>query len=222
MKIIVINGSNRKNGATALVLNEIGYILKEHPDVDIHFYHVADMDLKFCIGCCRCYETGRCVFNDDIEQLSLDIESADGIIIGSPTYASNVSGQIKVIIDRGHFIMEQLLRGKYAISVATYENYGGRDTSKILNKLLAYSGAQISGNILLKTPFSTNPLDNPNFKTFLLKSADKLYDDIQKKQSHVLQRLKHMAIFQLGIKPFVLKKGENYTGVINHWNHKNI
>ena len=43
-----------------------------------------------------------------IENLSKNIETADGIIIGSPTYASNVSGQMKVLIDRGHFVIEQL------------------------------------------------------------------------------------------------------------------
>lgn len=64
----------------------------------------------------------------------------DGIILGSPTYAGNVSGQMKVIIDRGHFVMEQLLYGKYAISVSTYENYGGGDTSKIINNVTTYSG----------------------------------------------------------------------------------
>ena len=68
----------------------------------------------------------------------LIIETADGIIIGSPTYASNISGQMKVIIDRGHFVIEQLLFGKYAISVSTYENYGGKDTAKILNRLFCY------------------------------------------------------------------------------------
>lgn len=61
---------------------------------------------------------------------------ADGIILGSPTYVSNVSAQMKVIIDRGHFVIEQLLYIKYAISVATYENYCGKNTSKVLNRLL--------------------------------------------------------------------------------------
>ena len=109
MKIIIINGSYRKNGATALILHEMYKKLGTYPNVEIQFYNVADLNLKYCVGCCKCYENGKCIFNDDIENLSKNIETADGIIIGSPTYASNVSGQIKVLIDRGHFVIEQLL-----------------------------------------------------------------------------------------------------------------
>lgn len=67
--------------------------------------HVSDLSLQYCVGCGSCYKTGACIYKDDIENLSLSVADADGIIIGSPTYASNVSGQMKVIIDRGHFVM---------------------------------------------------------------------------------------------------------------------
>lgn len=162
MKIIILNGSYRKNGVTALILNEMYQKLEAYPNVEVQFFNVADFNLKYCIGCCKCYKNGKCIFDDVVEKLSKNIETADGIIIGSPTYASNVSGQIKVIIDRGHFIMEQLLSKKYAISVSTYENYGGKDTVKILNRLLSYSGAGISNSLVIKVPFSTNPLSSLN------------------------------------------------------------
>lgn len=71
--------------------------------------HVSDLSLQYCVGCGSCYKTGACIYKDDIENLSLSVADADGIIIGSPTYASNVSGQMKVIIDRGHFVMEQVV-----------------------------------------------------------------------------------------------------------------
>ena len=109
MKIIIVNGSHRKNGATAQILQEIYEQLKKYPDVDVQFYHVSDMELKYCVGCSSCYKTGVCIYKDDAEKLSLEMENANGVILGSPTYASNVSGQMKVIIDRGHFVMKQLL-----------------------------------------------------------------------------------------------------------------
>ena len=86
MKIIIINGSYRKNGATALILHEMYQKLGTYPNVEIQFYNVADLNFKYCVGCCKCYENGKCIFNDDIENLSKNIETADGIIIGSPTY----------------------------------------------------------------------------------------------------------------------------------------
>lgn len=164
MKIVIINGSHRKNGATALILNEMYKELKKHSDVEIQIIHVSDLSLQYCVGCGSCYKTGACIYKDDVEKLSISIADADGIILGSPTYASNVSAQMKVIIDRGHFVMEQLLHGKYAISVTTYENYGGRDSAKILNKLLLYSGAKICASIALRNRFNKNPMEDIRLK----------------------------------------------------------
>ena len=217
MKIIIINGSHRKNGVTALILHEMYQKLETYPNVEIQFYNVADLNLKYCVGCCKCYKNGKCIFNDDIEKLSENIETADGIIIGSPTYASNVSGQMKVIIDRGHFAIEQLLFGKYAISVSTYENYGGRDTARILNKLLYYSGATISNSLVIKTPFSSNPLSNHQTNNAVNNAAHKFYKDIHNQKKYLFQIIRHFIIFQFGILPFVRKKGNEYQGVVAKW-----
>ena len=222
MKIIIVNGSYRKNGATALILNEMYQQLKEYNDVDVEMIHVADLELKFCSGCCICYKTGECIHKDDIENISLKIANADGVILGSPTYAGNVSAQMKVIIDRGHFIMEQLLYGKYGISVTTYENYGGRDSAKILNKILLYSGAAISGTIISRNQFNSNPLEHSHLRKYIQKIVKRFYDDISGKRKYILQSIRHFIIFQIGIKPFVLQKGSQYEGVINYWRKRNI
>lgn len=211
MKIIIINGSHRKNGVTALILHEMYQKLESYPNVEIQFYNVADLNLKYCVGCCKCYKNGKCIF-----------ETADGIIIGSPTYASNISGQMKVIIDRGHFVIEQLLFGKYAISISTYENYGGKDTAKILNKLFCYSGATISKSLTIKTPFSSNPFSNPKIHNIVNKATDKFYKDIYRQKTYLYQKMKHFIIFRFGILPFVSKKGNEYQGVIAKWKKHNI
>ena len=217
MKIIILNGSYRKQGSTALILYEMCLAFKKYPDVELEFYHASDLNLKYCIGCCKCYETGTCIFNDDIEYLSEQIEKADGVIFGSPTYAGNISGQMKVIIDRGHFVMEQLLCGKHAVSVATYENYGGPETLKILNRLYSYSGAQISGSILYKSLFSCSPSMTTSLKKRIHLTAEKLYKDIKLQRTHLFQYIRHRIIFCLGIRPFAIRKGDKYAGVVRHW-----
>lgn len=222
MKIVIVNGSYRKNGATALILNEICQQLKKYSDIDVQMIHVADLSLKYCVGCGSCYKTGECIYKDDMENLSLLIADADGVILGSPTYASNVSGQMKVIMDRGHFVMEQLLYGKYAISVTTYENYGGRNSSKILNRLLLYSGAKISGMIVSRNKFNSNPLKDIRLKENIEKVVDRFYRDVVGKRKYMLQSIKHLIIFRIGIQPFVMKKGLQYDGVIKHWKKRNI
>lgn len=222
MKIIIINGSYRKNGATALILHEMYKKLGTYPNVEIQFYNVADLNLKYCVGCCKCYESGKCIFNDDIENLSKNIETADGIIISSPTYASNVSGQMKVLIDRGHFVIEQLLFRKYAVSISTYENYGGKDTSKVLNRLLSYSGATISNSLFIKVPFSANPLSDSKTQNRVNRAMDKFYNDIYKQKPYLCQKIKHFIIFRFGIFPFVIKKGSQYQGVVSKWKKQGI
>ncbi|MBQ3543625.1 MAG: flavodoxin family protein, partial [Lachnospiraceae bacterium] len=143
-------------------------------------------------------------------------------ILGSPTYASNVSGQMKVIIDRGHFVMEQLLYGKYVISVTTYENYGGMDSAKILNRLLSYSGAKISGTIVLQNKFNLNPLEAIRLKERIEKVVYRFHRDVVAKRKYMFQSIKHLIIFRIGIQPFVMKKGSQYDGVITHWKKRNI
>ena len=222
MKIVIVNGSYRKNGATAIVLNEMYMELKKHSNVEVQMIHVADLSLQYCVGCGSCYKTGTCIYKDDVENLSLCISEADGIILGSPTYASNVSGQMKVIIDRGHFVMEQLLYGKYAISVSTYENYGGRDTAKILNKLLLYSGAKICGSIVLRNRFNENPMEDIRLSQRVEKVVNSFYGDIVKRRRYMIQSLIHFIVFRVGIQLFVKRKGVEYEGVIKHWKNNNI
>lgn len=217
MKIVIINGSPRKNGATAGMLRAMEDRLAER-GAKTEFFNICDMDISPCMGCCSCYKTGRCFIEDDGEKLSAEIAASDGIIIGSPTYASNVSGQLKQFIDRGHFVIEQLLYGKYAVSVATGENYGSRDTSAILNKLLKYSGAMLSGKIICDLPFGSEVTKKA--RTRANRAADRLFADISLKKTYFFQSLVHKIIFNAGIKPFVERKGESYGGVVTKW--KNI
>ena len=217
MKIVIINGSPRSDGATAAILHGIEKELRSL-GVDVEFYDLGTLDMNQCKGCCACYRTGSCFMDDDAEKISRAIAEADGLILGSPTYAGNVSGLMKLLIDRGHFVIEQLLKGKYCVTVATGENYGSRDVGKILEKLVLYSGGQLSDRVVIDVPFNSIRTESP----IGLSSASKLYRDISRKREHPTQILLHRIIFTFGIKPFVLKKGELYTGVTDRWREAGI
>lgn len=212
MKIIIINGSPRKNGLTAGILHTIEDRLTQK-GAQVSFIELSELDMKPCRGCCSCYKNGGCIFKDDAEKLSDEIDAADGLVIGSPTYASNVSGILKTFIDRGHFVIEQLLIGKYAVSVATGENYGSGDTGRVINKLLSYSGADISAKIVQNAAFNSGRFDREKAE----RAADRIYDDISKGSKHIFQRIIQKMIFTAGIRPFVIKNKENYSGVISRW-----
>ena len=217
--ILLINASPRKHGTTATILHYISHQLNTQ-NITTKLVHVADLNLQYCVGCFQCYQTGNCIYNDDIEALSYQILKSDGVVIGSPTYASNISGQLKTIIDRGHFIMEQLLYNKYSMSVITYENYGGKTASIILKRLLCYSGSYVAASLAIKNTCSRNPLDDPHIKNCILKKTQKFSQHIVKKRRFPFQSLKHFLIFNFGIVPFVRKKGSSYSGIVNAWNKK--
>ena len=222
MNIVIINGSPRKNGATATILHMMEEKLLQKEDAFVEFVDISNLEMNPCQGCCSCYKTGHCYMKDDAEKLSDKIAAADGLIIGSPTYASNVSGQLKQFIDRGHFVIEQLLHHKYAICVVTGENYGSSETNSILTKLLKYSGAKLSGKITYNLPFNQNPSSNYRVTKKVCCLTDKMYSDIKQHKKYLFQYIIHKAVFDIGIKPFVIRKGESYKGVLCRWKNSGI
>ena len=214
MKIVIINGSPRQNGLTAGILHHLERCLTEQ-GADIEFYDLSKLKISQCRGCCACYTTGRCSMNDDAEMLTHAIEKADGLILGTPTYASNVSGYMKLLIDRGHFVIEQLLTGKHCITVTTGENYGSKDASKILKKLVLYSGGYLVRNIVINAPF--NSVISRSSEKHAEASAQALLRSIKGRKNYPFQSLFHRIIFSFGIRPFVKKKGEKYLGVVAKW-----
>ena len=216
MKIIILNGSSRVNGITATILHRLEYYLLES-GVHVSFYNLGIQNISHCTGCCSCYKTGHCHIKDDAELISDDIQKADGIIIGSPTYASNVSGIMKDMIDRGHFVIEQALNGKHCITVATGENYGNADTSKVLNKLVLFSGGYLSSKFIIKASFSNHYAVTDRLDKKCRRSSQRLLYRISNQKQPIFQSIIHVVIFNFGIKPFVKKKGSAYNGVIEKW-----
>jgi len=223
MKIVLINASPRKNGATAKILNGFAYNLSAKSDVEIANISLSDLKLDFCLGCCMCYKNGFCHIDDDADMLSERISSADGVIIGTPTYVSNIPGQLKTFIDRGHFVIEQLLKGKYTMGVVTYENVGGRSALNALKKLFIFSGAKRFDKFVVKLSFNSNPIENPRIMNAIRSKSENLYMAITKKKAPtILCAVINSFVFNFGIKPFVLKKGDQYSGVKKHWETRSI
>lgn len=217
MKIIVINGSPRTNGMTASILHSVESELISQ-GIDVEYYNLTDLDIGHCQGCCSCYMTGHCFIKDDAELLSEKIRQSDGLVLGSPTYASNVSGLMKDFMDRGHFVIEQLLTGKYCITVATGENYGCKNTLKILDDLIIYSGGSLCGHISLKAQFNSKEVLPENTRLIIRKAACR----VAAEKKNTLQILYHRLIFSIGIKPFVRRKGKLYRGVTERWSGMKI
>lgn len=217
MKIIVINGSPRTDGVTASVLHSVESELITR-GIDVEYFNLTDLDIGHCRGCCSCYMTGNCFIKDDAAWLSERIRRSDGLVLGSPTYASNVSGLMKDFIDRGHFVIEQLLNDKYCITVATGENYGFKNTLKVLDDLIIFSGGILCGHVSLKAPFNSKEIMSKKTRKLIIKATCKM----AAKKKNSFQVLYHKLIFDIGIKPFVKRKGKLYRGVTERWSDMQI
>lgn len=219
MKILIINGSSRENGTTGQILSRIkAYLIEMVANVEIEYINLGKIDMVFCSGCHTCYKTGQCYIKEDgIENLSQMINECDGVIFGSPTYASNVSAQFKTLIDRGHFVFEQLLRDKACFSVVTYRNYGGRKAKKVINDLIRFSGGAVSCQCLVKAGRNDNAINKKQNEQIEILCRKFLLKTKQKNPLSFIEKIFIWAVFNIGIKPYVFKNNLQYKGVINRW-----
>ena len=100
MKILVINCSPVRNGATAEIVNIVSsYMEKEN---EVKSICIDDYNIQFCKGCRTCHQTARCILKDDTTKLISEYEWADKIISVSPSYWADIPGQFKVLdVHRG-------------------------------------------------------------------------------------------------------------------------
>ena len=123
MKIIAFNGSPRLRGNTELLLDEAVRGAKEK-GADVTVYRLHAMNLKPCMNCGKCDNTGRCVIEDDMQKVHEAIRSADRIIVASPIFFFSVSAQTKIMIDRCQAFWAQKYVHKKPIPAGPYGRKG--------------------------------------------------------------------------------------------------
>lgn len=119
--VIALVGSPRKGHTRALV-EQLGARLRALGDVRLEVVQLGDVDLRPCRGCYNCQSRGelRCPLRDDLAALVARMRAADGVILASPTYTSNVSGLMKTFMDRMAWAAHRPpFLGKPAVLVAT-------------------------------------------------------------------------------------------------------
>lgn len=114
-KVVAIMGSPRKNGNTSNLINEI---IKgaEKSGAETKLFNLIDMNIKPCQACYYCRKHEGCLIKDDMQGLYESIKYADAIIIGSPIYMFQITGQMKQLIDR----LYPLLSGENGIYQLRY------------------------------------------------------------------------------------------------------
>ncbi len=104
MKIVVLNGSPRRGGVVSQMLGHVAAHLPEQCRAEEFFVH--DLQVKPCTGCMRCRTLGRCVLpEDDAHRVAELLRDADALVVGSPCYWGNMTGELKVLFDRVVYVM---------------------------------------------------------------------------------------------------------------------
>lgn len=99
MKVLTINGSPHINGCTDRALKEVEKTLAEN-GIECYRVNVGTLDVRGCIACYTCRNTGKCVFDDIVNKTAPIFAECDGIVVGSPTYYAGCNGQLLAFLDR--------------------------------------------------------------------------------------------------------------------------
>ena len=90
MKVLMINGSPRKDGNTAAALREMEKVFAEE-GIETEILHIGNKPIRGCIACNACSQKGCCVFDDAVNEAAPKFEACDGLVVGSPVYYASAN-----------------------------------------------------------------------------------------------------------------------------------
>ena len=143
MKVLLINGSPRKDGNTAIALNEMIKVF-ESQGIETELLHIDGKDIRGCIACGKCRQLGHCVFDDIVVQASQKLAEADGLVVGSPVYYAAANGTVVSFMDRLFYSNSADLRMKVGAAVSVARRGGQTTTFDQLNKYFTISGMPVA------------------------------------------------------------------------------
>ena len=143
MKILMINGSPRKDGNTARALAEMESVFSKH-GIECETVHVGGQDIRGCIGCKSCRKTGRCVFNDTVNELAPKLETCDGLVVGTPVYYAAPNGTLIALLDRLFYSTPFDKTMKVGAAVAAGRRAGLTASTDVLNKYFTVCGMPVA------------------------------------------------------------------------------
>lgn len=145
MKVLMLNGSPRKGGNTSLALEEMRKIF-EALGVETQIVQVGNMDIRGCIACDRCTETGKCAFDDIVNELAPIFEEADGLVVASPVYYASANATLMATLHRLFYSTHFDKTMKVGASVVCARRGGCSTTFDELNKFFTITNMPIASS----------------------------------------------------------------------------
>jgi multimeric flavodoxin WrbA len=167
MKVVAFNGSARKGGNTAILLNTVMAALNQE-SIETEMVQLAGQPLQGCIACYKCFKKkdGTCAVEKDFfNECYQKMKEADGILLGSPTYFADVSAATRALIERAGFVSRAnnyLLKGKVGAGVVAVRRAGSIQALTSLNLFFLYNQMVIPGSSYWNMGIGMNPGDVQN------------------------------------------------------------
>ena len=133
MKVILVNGSSRKEGCTNAALLEVERSLKEE-GIETEQFFIGNQPLADCIACGKCRKDGRCTFEDVVNEFVEKSKTADGFVFGSPVYYAHPSGRLLSFMDRAFYSGGSVFAFKPAAAVLSARRAGTTASFDVINK----------------------------------------------------------------------------------------
>lgn len=158
MKVLLVNGSSRKDGCTGVALNEVARALQEEK-IDTEIFFIGNDPLPDCIACRKCRETGKCVFDDIVNRFVKKAREADGFVFGSPVYYAHPSGRLLTFMDRAFYSGKSAFEFKPAAAVLSARRAGTTASFDVINKYFTISSMPVVSSTYWNHVYGSQPDD---------------------------------------------------------------
>lgn len=143
MYVLMVNGSPHKEGNTFIALNEMDRIFRAE-GVETEILHIGNQDVRGCVACGSCAKTGKCVFNDAVNEAAPKLARCQGLVVASPVYYASANATLIAFLDRLFFSTWFDKTMIVGASVAAARRGGLTATYDELNKYFGISGMPIA------------------------------------------------------------------------------
>jgi len=143
MKVLMINGSPHANGNTYIALHEMEKIFEENR-IETEIINIGSKAVRGCIACQTCMESGKCVFDDIVNETAPKFEACDGFVVGSPVYYASANATLIAFLDRLFYSTHFDKTMKVGASVVAARRGGLSSTFDELNKYFTICGMPVA------------------------------------------------------------------------------
>lgn len=157
MKVLLVNGSPRANGNTSIALNEMIKVF-EAEGVETKLVNLGNKNIRGCMACQNCFNIGRCVIDDVVNEVAPYFMEAEGFVIGAPVYFASPNGAALAFLDRLFYsTFTQDKTGKVGAGVVVARRGGCSAAYDVFNKYFGNTGMTIATSQYWNMVYGMNP-----------------------------------------------------------------